>query len=233
MCDQLNHRVTTGNVSDAPFAWKLIGSTAPVYPYDEAGRTATLYAYQPRQGVDPPQWSGTQLTGSSRYTTVKAPTAVATPRDPALTQFTLAYPPKWEGLVQLRLFMGGPGLPIQSLHYDTADLRVTGGVWTVVRGGSLPCTAGAAKSDEDLLLGPVHTPAPSSRATVVQPPVTTEGPTASSAASAAAAGAQQPVASTAPTGGESTRVLVLLAAGVLAAALLAGGFYLGRSRGAP
>jgi hypothetical protein len=233
LCDQLGNRVTTGKVTDAPFAWKLIGSTAPLYPYDQPGRTATLFAYQPRQGVDPPQWSGAQLTGSARYTSVKNPTAVATPRDPALTQFTLAYPPKWQGLVQLRLFQGGPGLPIQSLHYDTADLRVSGMTWTVVRGGSLPCSAGAARSEEDILLPSVHTPAPSSRATVAQPPVSSTGPTgAVSSGPGAAAGSMAPAASIDPGGSSSPRTLVLLAAGLLAAGLVAVGFLVGRSRGA-
>jgi len=233
LCDQLGNRITTGKVTDAPFAWKLIGSTAPVYPYDQPGKTATLFAYQPRQGVDPPQWSGAQLTGSSRYSSATNPTAVATPRDPALTQFTLAYPPKWEGLVQLRLFQGGPGLPIQSLHYDTADLRVTGNTWTVVRGGSLPCSSGVAKSNEDLLLAPVHTPAPTSRATVAQPPVSSTGPSATGAgaASAAAAGSAAPATSADPSSSSSPRTLVLLAAGLVAAGLVAVGFFFGRSRG--
>ena len=234
LCDQLGNRITTGRVTDAPFAWKLIGSTAPIYPYDQPGRTATLFAYQPRQGVDPPQWSGVQLTGSSRYTSVRAPTAVSTPRDPALTQFTLAYPPKWQGLVQLRLFLGGPGLPIQSLKYDTADLRVSGNTWTVVRGGSLPCSTGAARSDEDVLLAPVKTPTPSSRATVSQPPVSSKGPTAGTTpASAAAAGSQAPTISVDPASSSSPRTLVLLAAGLLAAGLVAVGFFVGRSRGNP
>ena len=235
LCDQLGNRITSGKITDAPFAWKLIGSTAPVYPYDQPGKTATLFAYQPRQGVDPPQWSGAQLTGSSRYTSSKNPTAVSTPRDPALTQFTLAYPPKWQGLVQLRLYQGGPGLPIQSLHYDTADLRVTGSTWTVVRGGSLPCSAGAAKSVEDVLLAPVHTPAPTSRATLAQPPVSSTGPTAgSTTASAAAAGSQAPATTSGDAGSSSSpRTLVLLAAGLLAAGLVAVGFFFGRSRSTP
>ncbi len=231
LCDQVGNRITTGQITDVPFAWKIIGSTAPVYPYSESGRTATLFAYQPRQGVDPPQWSGAQLTGSSRYTSVKAPTAVATPRDPALTQFTLAYPPKWDGLVQLRLVLGGPGLPIQSLQYDTADLRVSGNTWTMLRGGSLPCSSGAAKSDEDLLLAAVATPAPSSRATVSEPPMSSTGATAVGATlSPAAAAGPQPTSTSDPTGGSSPRALVLLAAGLLAVGLVAVGFVVGRTR---
>jgi len=235
LCDQLGNRITTGKITDAPFAWKLIGSTAPVYPYDQPGRTATLFAYQPRQGVDPPQWSGAQLTAASRYTSAKNPTAVATPRDPALTQFTLAYPTKWEGLVQLRLFLGGPGLPVQSQHYDSADLRLAGNTWTLVRGGSLPCSSGAARSNEDVLLTPVHTPAPTSRATVAQPPVSSTGPSAiaSTGAAAAAAGAQAPGVSAASGGSSSPRTLVLLAAGLLAGGLVGVGFFFGRSRRAP
>src|SRR5262245_7132006 len=84
LCDVSLHPVTSGSVSAAPFVWRVVGATSAPALFDGKGRTATLYAYQPRPSVPPSQWSGQMLTSSSRYTNAAHPTAQATGGDTSL-----------------------------------------------------------------------------------------------------------------------------------------------------
>ncbi len=77
-----------------PFVWRAVSSTAAPAPYDKAGRTATLFAYQPRPQVDAAEWSGDLLTASARYTDVAHPMAAATALDEPLKDFRLNTPPR-------------------------------------------------------------------------------------------------------------------------------------------
>lgn len=166
LCNQAGQHITSGSVSDKPFAWTALSSTSAPPPYDGSGRTATLYAYQPRPGVPPGLWSGFQMTAASRYTNPTHPSIQSTQRDFSLADLIAAYPPMLDGFYQLRMLLGAPNEPTFRLGYPATDIKVTGNTWAVVRGGEVPCNAGSATSAEALLPPGTYTspdaPTPSS-----------------------------------------------------------------------
>jgi hypothetical protein len=151
-CDRAGHQITHGTIGRAPFAWRAVSTRAAEPPYDGAGGTATLYAYQPRPGVPAGDWSGDQLTASSRYTNPAHPMAAATNGDDSLKAFMAAYAPMWDGMLQLRLFLGAPDQVTQSTSYPATSIQVTGKTWHVVNPVSVSCTSGKAVSLESIVL---------------------------------------------------------------------------------
>jgi hypothetical protein len=156
LCNQAGQQVTSGNVDAMPFAWRAV-STAPAQaPYNNASRTATLYAYQPQQGLAPGEWSGAQLTSSAHYTNPADPMAAATARDSSLEDFIDQYPPKWDGFLQLRMYLGAANEEQFVLNYPALDIKVTGDTWSA-GGGTVNCDSGSAESLESIVLPPTTT----------------------------------------------------------------------------
>ena len=155
LCDAQGEALTSGSISEAPFVWRAVSSDAGPAPYNGDGRTATLFAFQPREGVAPSGWSGDLLTASARYTNSGQPMAQATRLDGSLADFLDAYPPQWEGYIQLRIYLSAPQMPALTSEYGAADIRVSGDKWTLVNGGtqSQACSSGRAVSLESLLPG--------------------------------------------------------------------------------
>src|SRR5215475_9152665 len=56
--DTAGKAIKTGRITDKPFVGKAVSSQAAPAPYDAAGRKATLFAFQPRNGVNPGDWNG-------------------------------------------------------------------------------------------------------------------------------------------------------------------------------
>lgn len=127
--------VTSGSTNDRPFVAKAVGQAKAPQPYDGDGRKATLLAFLPRKDADATQWHGRFLTGASAYTDPAHPTVVAPDGAGSLREFLDVYPTQWDGLVQLRIYLGVPGEATLTTSYATADIKVTGDRWTVVRGG--------------------------------------------------------------------------------------------------
>lgn len=213
LCDRAGHQVTHGSTAAAPFAWRAVSSVAAPAGY-AAGGTATLMAYQPRRGVPSGDWSGDQLTSASRYSNPAHPTAAATRDDESLRGFLTEYAPQWDGLIELRLYLGAPNQPLYSLTYPSLNIQVTGDTWHVVGGASVPCDSGRSVSLESIVLSPTTSKAarpPRGRRTEAVHPQTA-GAVSPAAASTAA------VATTA--GGHGPVIVVAVVAAV---ALLAGG----------
>ena len=84
LCNQAGQQITSGSVTAKPFAWRAVSTQPAPAPYNNAGRTATLVAYQPQQGLPAGDWSGAQMTSSSRYTNPANPMAAATAADQSL-----------------------------------------------------------------------------------------------------------------------------------------------------
>ena len=161
LCDSHGNPLTSGNVADLPFTTTAISSQAPAAKYVKDGK-ATLYAYQPRKDVDPGEWSGQQLSGASVYSNPAHPMAAVTTGDKLLSDFLFAFPAKWDGLVQLRMYLSATNQPQYVLHYPTVNLKVTGSIWTVVGPvSSVSCSVGKAVSVETLLLKSSSFPTPS------------------------------------------------------------------------
>jgi hypothetical protein len=152
LCNSAGQPVDQGSLDSAPFVTRAVSSVAAPPPYGEAGRTATLYAFQPRQDTAPGQWSGDMLTASTRYSNPAHPMAQATGGDLSLAGFVSEFPPTWDSLIQLRLYLGAPGQPAQTLSYAATTIKVTGSTWSVVSGGNTSCTTGSATSIESILL---------------------------------------------------------------------------------
>ena len=148
LCDRNGQQITSGRITDKPFAWRAVSSVKAPDGYTGEGRRASLLIYQPRPKTYPPQWNGDTLTSSSTYSNPDVPMAAATDRDASLADFIAAFPPKWDGYLQLRMYFGIAGKPVPTDAYPAADIKVTGDTWTMVRGATVSCTAGTAKDTE-------------------------------------------------------------------------------------
>ncbi len=146
ICNQQNQQITTGSIHSAPFTWKVISSVPAPQAVSGAGRTATLYAYQPIKNLPSGYWSGDQMAAPAVYSNPAYPTAVSTERDFALSQFLTVFPPRWDGFVQLRMYLDAPGVPPHVLSYPALNLYISGDSWQTVGGGSVDCASGQAVS---------------------------------------------------------------------------------------
>ena len=226
LCDASGHALTAGNVEDLPFATTVVSSQAAPAKYSLATSKATLYAYQPRQDVDPGEWSGQQLSGASVFSNPKHPMAAITTGDKRLTDFLFAFPAKWDGLVELRLYLSTPNQPQYILRYPTANLKVTGKTWTLVGPASnVPCNVGKAVSVETLLLKQSSFPSPSQASERPSQSPTTDptGTAASPGATPLAGTSTQPVASASSGSSAGTILAGLL---VIAAVIGLAGLWL-------
>ncbi len=152
LCNQAGQQITSGSVDTAPLAWRAVSSAPALAPYNNAGRTAILQAFQPQDGLPPGDWSGQQMTASSRYSNPADPMAAATAGDSSLADFLMAFPARWDGFVQLRMYLGTSDQEPYEIHYPVLDIQVTGDTWTAVDGGPVNCSSGTSESIETILL---------------------------------------------------------------------------------
>jgi hypothetical protein len=157
LCNQAGQQITSGSVTTTPFAWRAVSTQPAQAPYNNAGRTATLVAYQPQEGLPPGDWSGAQLTSSSRYSNTANPIAAATDGDQSLQDIIEQYKPEWDGFLQLRMYLGTANEQAYTLHYPALNIQVTGGTWQAVGGVPVNCASGTSVSIESILL-PSSTP---------------------------------------------------------------------------
>lgn len=126
--------VTSGSTTDQPFADVVVSGQAATGGY-ATGTTATLYAYQPREGVDASTWNGVPLAGTTAAASAAAPAVVQDRTATTLAQFASGYPLADGGWLQLRVVLGAPGQSPQSTSYASADLHVSGTHWTLAHPG--------------------------------------------------------------------------------------------------
>jgi hypothetical protein len=148
LCDSSGKQITSGSTDSAPFVWRAVGTTPAPPGYAASGSSATLYAFQPRSGVDPTGWSGEMLTAAGRYADPDHPTAAATSADVSLADFVAGFPPVDDGFVQLRLYLSAPDQPPLITSYDALDIKVSGTSWRVVGGTSVDCSKAVSVSFE-------------------------------------------------------------------------------------
>jgi len=163
-CDGNDNPITSGPLDSHPFVVKAIASVAAPSVYGpQAGGKATLYAYQPRKGLDPGEWSNSQLTGSSRYSNQDLPMSDGTVLDPSMADQLEAYPAEWDNLVQIRMLLSAPNVQPRLRPYAASVIRIVGDRWQMVEPQTLPCKEGKAVSlQRDLLPASTFTPKPSS-----------------------------------------------------------------------
>ena len=163
-CNAADQPITEGRISDNPFVTKAIDSTPAAAPYNGTGETATLFIYQPRQGIQASEWHGEQFGASSRSSTPLHPTAILTAGDGPLSGPLSDYPPQWDGFMQFRIYLGAPNQPIYNQTYDATNIKVSGNTWQVVDGASVSCGDGKSVSLEQTLASafPQLTTSPSS-----------------------------------------------------------------------
>ena len=196
LCDAHGHQVTSGSVNSAPFAWRAVSTSPAPGPYAGPTRTAVLMAYQPIQGLAPPDWSGDSLTAASRYSNPSNPMAAATGADESLAGFmTEGTPRNGTASCSSACTSTPPTSPSYSLHYPALDIQVKGNTWHALDGGPVDCNAGTVVSIESILLpaSTLKTPPGSSTKTesganaAGGSTTTTPSPTTSAAAKAGAA----------------------------------------------
>ena len=151
LCDAKGGIKTSGSLAD-PLAAIVVGESPATAPYDGEGRVAGLFAYQPRQGVEPGEWSGQGMTALSRYTNAEHPMAEILPADYTVGDFVQAFAPQWDGMIQLRIYLRVPNQPVGSTSYSATSLQVSGDTWQQVgaSAGGI-CKAGKATSVARLL----------------------------------------------------------------------------------
>jgi hypothetical protein len=136
LCDASGHAVTSGSVGDALAT--VVGET-PVGGDAAPGATATLFAYQPREGTGASEWTGLALSAPGA---VDAATVTLRLGDDSTTlaQFLAGYPATWDGWVQLRLVVASPDAGVAPT-YDAVDVRVDGDHWRAAEPGTATCPA--------------------------------------------------------------------------------------------
>jgi hypothetical protein len=164
LCDQAGQQITSGDITTTPFAWRAVSSVPAPAPYNNVWRTAILLAYQPQQGLTPSEWSGDELTASSRYTNPANPMVAATDGDDSLQDFIEEFHPKWDGYLQLRIYLGTENAETYSVHYPALNIHVSGDTWSAVGGGAVNCNSGTSTSLESVVLPAMTTTTTSSGA---------------------------------------------------------------------
>jgi hypothetical protein len=148
LCDVALKPITSGLITTKPFVWRVVSSAPTPKGYFVKGAKATMFAYQPRPLTPSAAWSGLQMAPATFYSNPKHPMAQFTPIDFPLTQMTLSFPPVWDHLIQLRLYLSGPNIPLLVRGYAAADIQVVGNTWRLVSGGHASCTSGRAVAEE-------------------------------------------------------------------------------------
>jgi hypothetical protein len=172
ICDLAGHNVTSGTVDSAPFVWKAVSSVTPPKAYRGKGQNTGLFIYQVRQGVEPGDWSGDELSSDSIYSRAAEPTAALTYKDESLKVFMTEYPPMWDGLYALRMQFGKSGYGVYGATYPMTVIQVTGSTWRVVSGGLVNCSRATGVSQETVSAGIAQRPAkPVKGETAVTAPV--------------------------------------------------------------
>src|SRR4051794_32952963 len=130
LCSTDGKAVTEGRTSDRPLADVVLGRSGLPAGVDPAGAVATLFAYQPRSGVEASEFSGAPITAAGALTDPARPAVAVTGDAWSVGDFVTAYPATADGYVQLRLYLGTPQAgTLTENPYDTADLRVDGVRW--------------------------------------------------------------------------------------------------------
>jgi hypothetical protein len=162
LCNVKGQPITHGSISSAPFVWRVVSDVPTPQGYRVKGVTATLFAFQPRPYTPAGAWSGDSLTPASLYSNLAHPMVQETPIDQPLTQMTESFPPIWDHLIELRIYLGAPDMQPSVMQYGAADLVINGNTWTMVQGGTTGCTSGKAVSREvlDHMPGAAGTPKP-------------------------------------------------------------------------
>jgi hypothetical protein len=163
LCNKAGQQITSGSIDTVPFAWRAVSSVAAHAPYNNGSRTAILLAYQPQQSLEAGEWSGDELTASTRYSNPKHPMAEATGGDDSLADFLQEYHTRWNGFLELRMYLGTDNAPAYSEHYPALNIQVTGSTWRAVGGGAAACRAGSAVSIESILLPKSKTSPPGTK----------------------------------------------------------------------
>jgi hypothetical protein len=167
LCDQSGHNVTSGSLSQHPFVWKAVASVPAPAAVQGRGQNAVLAAYQLRPGVDPGEWSGDFLTGTSFYYNSKLPAVVGTTQDNSMAVITAEFPPMENGEYELRMFFASIDGGQYTVTYPATYIQVTGNTWKVLTGGQVDCGAATAKSQGVLMgnVAPAATRAPQATTT--------------------------------------------------------------------
>ena len=149
LCDKNGHAVTSGKITDVPFVWRVVSSSPAPKGYVSKFGKATLIVFQPRQNVNPLEWSGKQFTSSTWYTNPDHPMAQATYGDPPLIDL-VSIAPLWQGTLQLRLIYSNVNTVPHTHPYPAAVIHVTGNTWTLLTPNVTACNVGSAVADESL-----------------------------------------------------------------------------------
>jgi hypothetical protein len=148
LCGPGNQPITHGNINTKPFVWRAVGDVSALPAYRVKGAVAQLFAFQPRPYTPPEAWSGLPMDAASVYSNPDHPMIQSTPIDEPLSYFTKFFPPVWDHLEELRLYLAAPDTPEDTLGFAAADLQINGDTWTMVDGGTTGCTSGTAVSRE-------------------------------------------------------------------------------------
>ena len=228
LCNTFGQQVTSGSIYTDPFAYRSVSSVAGKAPYDNATRTATLLAFQPQQALPAGDWSGEAMTAGSRYSNPAHPMAAATVADDTLAAYLSDFPARWDGFVELRMYLSTVNAQPYTSRYPVLDVQVIGTHWYAVGGGKVNCRAGVSVSIESIVLPSKDikrqkappTTTPTTTPTMV---ATTQGGSGSTTPTTAAS-AVSPTSSSGHGAGFFILALVALAA------VAAGGYGIGRRR---
>ena len=112
------------------------------------------------------------MTASSSYTNPANPMAAATDGDQSLQSIIEEYPPKWDGFLELRMYLGTANEEPYESQYPALNIQVTGDTWQAIGGSPVNCASGTAQSIESVLLPSSTTTTTPTNAPTTTPPTT-------------------------------------------------------------
>jgi hypothetical protein len=236
LCNEHLQPITHGLITTKPFVWRIVSSVAAPSAYHVKGATATLVTYQPRQYTPAGAWSGLVFGAASVYTNYQHPMVQLTLADQPLDWMTDDFPPIWDHLIELRMYLGGPDMAMDDMAYGAADIQVIGDHWTLVEGGHASCTDGKAESRAQLLglPGTSGTVAPSNSASTDPAAGSTSSTSPAASGGGSSSSSSNGSATVASTSAENTSSGVepaAIAVGVLVVVMLGGvALWRGRAR---
>jgi hypothetical protein len=234
LCNKSLQPITHGSITAKPFVYRVVSSVGAPRGYFAQGAKATLYAYQPREQTASTQWSGLQLGPASLYSNRRHPMAQFTPLDLPLAEMTAAFPPIFDHLLQLRLYVDVPGEPQDPYTYGAADIQVTGNTWKLVAGNGGSCSSGKVEPIEKFyhFASSTKSPSPSATGSNGAQPGQSSAPAVGGGSPSSTSPGANPGGATAASG-SSNAAAVGFTAGIIAvviAVLAAGGVWWRRRR---
>ena len=130
LCNQAGQQLTSGNVNTKPFAWRALSSQPAGAPLQQCpAHCGSRSRISHNQACPPASGVATNLPRTIRVTRTPDPDGSSDLRLRIPEDFIQDFHPKWDGFLQLRIYLGTQDQQTYSLHYPVLNIQVKGDTW--------------------------------------------------------------------------------------------------------